>query len=221
MIAKQLITSHIIPLKRTDTGVFALAQMDEARLSHLPVVDGDEFIGVISDKEIQAVDEPEYEIGQFKILLTRAFVAEEQHVYEVLKLFSSLNLTMLPVVSEANQYVGAIILPTLVNVLAEMVGIQNPGGVIVLEINDKDYSLAEIVQLIESNDAKILSCFVTSQPDSTKLEVTLKVNRIEIGPLLQAFFRLNYTVTASWSKEDLYHEGLQDRFDALMNYLNI
>ena len=90
-----------------------------------------------------------------------------------------------------------------------------------MEINDKDYNLIEIVQLVESNDTRILSCFVNSHPDSTILEVTIKVNRMEIGPLLQAFFRLNYTVTASWSKEDSYNEGLQDRFDALMNYLNI
>jgi acetoin utilization protein AcuB len=221
MIAKQLITSHVIPLRITDTGAFALIQMEEARLSHLPVVDGNEFIGIISDKEILAVDEPDREIGQCKIVPTKAFVNEEQHVYEVLKLFSSLNLTMLPVVDDANRYLGSIILPTIVLALADMVGIHNPGGIIVLEINDKDYNLTEIVQTVESNEAKILSCFVATYPDSTKLEVTIKVNRIEIGPLLQAFSRLNYHVSASWSKEDSYNEGLQDRFDALMNYLNI
>ena len=221
MIAKQLITSHVIPLKSTDTGVFALIQMEEARLSHLPIVDGKAFIGVISEMEILAVDEPEQEIGQYKITPIRAFVTGEQHVYDVFQMFSSLNLTMLPVVSDKNLYLGAILLPAVVHSLAEIVGINNPGGVIVLEINNKDYSLTEIVQIVESNDTKILSCFVTSHPDSTKLEVTIKVNRMEIGPLLQAFFRLNYLVTASWSKEDSYNEGLQDRFDALMNYLNI
>ena len=132
-----------------------------------------------------------------------------------------MNLTMLPVINDKNHYLGAIILPTVVNSMAEIVGIHNPGGVIVLEINDKDYSLTEIVQIVESNDAKILSCFVTSYPDSTKLEVTIKVNRMEIGPLLQAFFRFDYVVKASWSKENSYNEGLQDRFDALMNYLSI
>jgi acetoin utilization protein AcuB len=221
MIAKNLITSHVFPLKSTDTGAFALLQMEEARLSHLPIVNGTEFTGLISDKQILAFDEPEQEIGLYKNALTHAFVTEEQHVYEVLKMFSSLNLSLLPVVSDQKIYLGSIILPTVVQSLAEIIGIHNPGGVIVLEINDKDYSLTEIVKIVESNDAKILSCFVNSQPDSTKMEVTIKVNRIEIGPLLQSFFRLNYVVKASWSKEDSYNEGLQDRFDALMNYLNI
>jgi CBS domain-containing protein len=221
MTAKQLITSHVIPLKPTDTGVFALIQMEEARLSHLPVVDGTDLLGVISDKEILAEAEASHEIGQFKIILTRVFGTEDQHVYEVLKLFSQNNLSMLPVLSDKNRYLGAIIQPTLVQAVAEVMGVTNPGGVIVLEINEKDYNLAEIVQIVQSNDARILSCFVSSHPDSTKLELTIKVNRIEIGPLLQAFFRLNIVVTASWSKEDHYNEGLQDRFDALMNYLSI
>jgi acetoin utilization protein AcuB len=221
MIAKKLISTHVIPLKPSDTGAFALSQMDEARLAHLPVVKGGEYMGVISDKEILAVDEPDSEIGEFRITLDRTFVTEDQHIYEVLKMFSSLNLTLLPVVNEQNTYLGSIILQTVVQSLSEIIGIHNPGGVIVLEINDKDYNLAEIVQVVESNDAKILSCFVTSQTDSTQLEITVKVNRIEIGPLLQSFFRLNYHVKQSWSKEDSYNEGLQDRFDALMNYLNI
>jgi acetoin utilization protein AcuB len=221
MTAKQLITNDVFPVKPTDTGTVALIQMEEARLSHLPIVEGTTFMGVIADKEILSSDEPEREIGQFRNRLPGAFVTADQNIFDVLEMFSSMDLTMLPVVTDKNHYLGAIILPTVVHALADVVGIRTPGGVIVLEINDKDYCLADIVQVVESNGLKILSCFVSSIPDSTELEVTIKVNRLEIGPLLQSFFRLNYLVTASWSKEDTYNEGLQDRFDALMNYLNI
>ncbi|MFZ4521335.1 MAG: CBS domain-containing protein [Bacteroidales bacterium] len=221
MIAKQLVTGHVIPLKPTDTGLFALLQMEEARLSHLPIVDGANFIGVISEREIQVLDEQEDEIGHYNLTLPGAFIHEDQHLYKALELFSSLGLTMLPVVNEKMQYMGAIILSTVVEKLTGLIGLNEPGGVIVLEIGEKDLHLADLIQVVETNDAKILSCFVQSMPDSTKLEVTIKVNRMEIGPLLQSFFRLNYLVTASWSKEDSFHEGLQDRFDALMNYLNI
>jgi acetoin utilization protein AcuB len=221
MIAKELITSDVIPLKPSDTGAFALVQMEECGLDHLPVVEGKELVGVISNKDVHTFDEPELAISKHNLATNFASVASGQHFYEVLKLFSSLQLTMLPVVGENNIYLGAILLPSVIQSLAEMAGVSHPGGIIVLEINVKDYSLSEIVQIVESNDIKILSCFVTSQPDSTVLEVTIKVDRSEIAPLLQTFFRFNYTVKSSWSKEDSYHEGLQDRFDALMNYLNI
>ena len=221
MIAKQLLTDSVVPLKSTDTGTYAIAQMEEYRLSHLPIVDEQDFLGVISDKDIMTIYEPDRGIGSYKLSLNRAYVTEEQHFYEIIKTFSALNLTMLPVVNAKNQYLGVITLTTLVHHMADMAAIHNPGGIIVLEINDKDYSLAEIAQIVESNDAKILSLYVTSHPDSTKLEVTVKLNRIDIGPVLQTFFRYDYLVKASWSQEDAYTEGLQDRFDALMNYLSI
>ena len=221
MIAKQLITDLVVPLKAADTGVFAIAMMDECRLSHLPVVEDQDFLGVISDKDIMAMAEPEKPIGIEKSAFNHTNIDENQHIYEAVRVFSALNLTMLPVVNSKNHYIGAITLQSLVMHLAEMAAIQNPGGVIVLEINNKDYSIIEIGQIVESNDAKILSLYVTSNPDSTNMEVTIKVNRIDIGAILQTFDRYNYVVKARWSQEDAYSEGLQDRFDALMNYLSI
>ena len=116
---------------------------------------------------------------------------------------------------------GVITLTGLVQKLSAIASLINPGGIIVLEINQKDYLLTEIAGIVESNDAKILSLYITSHPDSTKLELTIKVNRVDIGAILQTFYRYNYTVKASWSKEDSFSDGLQDRFDSLMNYLNI
>ena len=221
MIAKHLITDSVIPLKPTDTGMFAIARMDECHLSHLPVVDDQNFLGLISDKELLALNDPENEIGTLKRSFDQANVEENQHIYEVIKAFTASDVTLMPVVNLKNQYIGAIILPTLVRYFSEMTAIRNPGGVIVLEINNKDYSIVEIAQIVESNDAKILSLYITSFPDSTKLEVTIKLNRIDIGTVLQTFYRYNYVVKATWSQENAYSEGLQDRFDALMNYLSI
>jgi predicted transcriptional regulator len=221
MTAKQLISGTIFPLKTSDTGMFAISQMEELRCSHLPVAEGAEFLGVISDTEIVSQQDSDLEIGTYRSCFIQAYVSENQHIYEVIKAFSTLHLSILPVLNDKNQYIGSISLPALVDQLGEVMALHQPGGIIVLEINDKDYNLPEIAQIVESNDTKILSLYLTSFPDSTKLEVTIKVNRIDIGPVLQTFFRFNYIVKASWSQEDVYSEGLQDRFDALMNYLSI
>ena len=124
-------------------------------------------------------------------------------------------------VNDRNHYLGVITLPTLAGYFARITSVDNPGGVIVLEVNEKDYSLSEIARIVESNDAKVLSLYLHSIPDSTKLAITLKLNRIDLGPVLQTFTRYNYIVMASFSDQDLYSEGLKDRFDSLMNYLNI
>lgn len=221
MIARELISTSITPLRTSDTGAFAISQMEEFRVSHLPIVNEVDFLGMISDTDILALNDPDEPVGNSRLSLTGAYVTEGQHIFDVMRVCDSLNLSVLPVLNDKNQYLGLITLPNLLTQLTAIMGIGNPGGIIVLEINDKDYTLTEIAHIVESNDAKILNLFVSSYPDSTKMDVTLKINRIDLSPVLQTFFRFNYTVKASWSHEDAYDEGLRDRFDALMNYLNI
>ena len=220
MVAHQLISSTVVALNPTDTGAFALGLMDELHVSQLPVVNGNEYLGLISDTDIYTLNILEEPVNSQKFLLSFIYIKESQHIYDVMKLFSSLHLSLLPVVDEKNQYAGCITLDNLVQQFANITAIDNPGGIIVLEINDKDYLLTEIVQIIESNDAKVLSMYITSHPDSTKLEVTLKINKIDVGPILQTFNRYDYVISASFT-EDTYTENLQDRYDSLMNYLNI
>lgn len=220
MVARQLISTAVGALNPSDTGAFALGLMDELNVSQLPVVNDKEYLGLISDTDIYTLNILEEPVSSQKFLLNFTYVKENQHIYDVMKLFSSLHLSLLPVVDEKNQYTGCITLPDLVQQFGGMTAIENPGGIIVLEINDKDYLLTEIVQIIESNDAKVLSMYISSHPESTKLEVTLKINKMDVGPILQTFNRYNYIISASFT-EDTYTENLQDRYDSLMNYLNI
>ncbi|MCX6286495.1 MAG: CBS domain-containing protein [Bacteroidetes bacterium] len=221
MIAKDLINDAVIALRPTDIGSDALGLMDELRVSHLPVVNELEFIGLISDSDIYNRGEFEEAVWDGKITLSRPYIYENQHVYDAMLMITEQHLTLLPVLNIKSQYLGVITLTGLVQKLSAITSLNNPGGIIVLEINQKDYLLTEIAGIVESNDSRILSLYITSHPDSTKLELTIKVNRVDIGAILQTFYRYNYTVKASWSKEDSFTEGLQDRYDSLMNYLNI
>lgn len=221
MTAKDLISETVISLRPTDIGSDALGLMDELRVSHMPVVNGMEFLGLISDSDIYNRGEFEEAVWDGKIALKRPYVLEDQHFYDVLLMIAEQKLTLLPVLNSKNHYLGVITLTDLVQKLSAITSLNNPGGIIVLEVNQKDYLLTEIAGIVESNDAKILSMYITSHPDSVKLEITLKVSSVDIGAILQTFYRYNYLVKASWSKEDSFTDGLQDRFDSLMNYLNI
>ncbi|HJN06150.1 MAG TPA: CBS domain-containing protein, partial [Bacteroidales bacterium] len=95
-----------------------------------------------------------------------------------------------------------------------------PGGVIVLEVSVNDYSLTEIANIVESNDAKVLSSYILSKVNSTKLEVIIKVSKLELGSILQTFERFGYQVNASF-EEDVDLDELKDNYDSLINYLNI
>jgi len=220
MLAKDLITDEIPPIKTSDTGLMIINWMDEFKVSHLPIVNNNEYLGLISDTDILDLNITDEELGKYKLSLMRPFVTENQHIYEVIKLFSNLKLTVLPVLDLNQNYVGLIPLTGLLQHFSVLAATREPGGIIMLEMNVLDYSLSQIAQIVESNDGKILSCYVNSVPDSTKIEVTLKITKEDISGILQTFYRYNYTVKASFHQSE-FSDDMKNRFDSFMNYINI
>jgi len=220
MYARELISEDIPPLKTSDTGERALAWMDEFRVSHLPIVNNVDFLGLISESDILDFNSASEPIGGHHLNRIRPYVFDYQHTYDVLKVMSSLKLSVIPVLNEQEQYLGLIHLSTLLHHFAEMASMKESGGLLVLELNIHDYSLSEIARIVESNDAKILSFYISSHIDSNKLELTVKINRTDLSPIIQTFNRYNYTIKASFHQSE-YVDDLKDRFDSFMSFLNI
>lgn len=220
MIAKDLISDTIMPLQTSDTGMTALNWMEEFKVSHLPIVNNKDFLGLISETDIYELNSYDEPLGNHPLSLKNPYVLETQHVYDIIKLVHELKLSLIPVINDKNHYVGSITLQCLTKYFARLAAVDNPGGIIVLEIGVRDFLLSEIARIVESNDAIILSLYVLMSPDSTKMEVTIKVNRMDISSLISTFERFNYTIKASFFKND-FDETLLDRYDSLMKFLDI
>lgn len=221
MVAKDLISEVIPSLKTSDLGQTALNWMEIFRVSHLPIVNNLDFLGLISDADIYDMNQPGEPIGNHAITLLKPYVLEEQHIFEVIGLASRLKLTVVPVLDGNNHFKGVITTADLVRHLAGISSIDQPGGIIVLELIERDYSLSQIAQIIESNNVKVLSMYITSPPESTKLEVTLKVNTGDLVSVVRTFERYNYEVKTWVSDNDSMDRFYSERFDLLMKYLNI
>ncbi len=220
MIAREIVSDEIPPLKKTDTAYKALQWMYEFQVTHLPIVEGDKFIGLLSEEAALDIKQPDTEIGKTEIKVVRQFVNENAHFFEVLRLASEQNLTVIPVLDDQENYVGIITNTKLVKAFTEMNSITEPGGILVLEVNSGDYSLGEIARIIESSNASIVCLYADHDPDSKKLNVTIKINSMELGGVIQAFERFNYTVKNVY-QEAGHTEFLKERLDSLMNYLDI
>jgi CBS domain-containing protein len=129
------------------------------------------------------------------------------------------NLSVVPVLDEEKQYQGVITNRKLLYTIAKSAAIQSIGGVIVLKMNNNDYSLTEISNIVESNNTKILSSYVTSTPESTKMELTLKLNTSDIVSIVKDLERFDYLITASY-KEDESDVDFLERYEQLMRFLN-
>lgn len=220
MLVSDLITDEIPPLKHTDTVELALDWMEQFKVSHLAVVKDRELIGLVSEHDLMDYNHPEETLEELKIPLLKPIIHSYQHTYDLLKIMMSFNLTLVPVLDDKEVYKGCITLKGLLSNIASMASVQNPGGVIVLEVNQADYSLTQIASIVEGNDSKILSVHVSSVPDSTKMEVTVKVNKEDLSRILQTFYRYNYTVKASFQNGD-FESSMKNRLDEFIHFLNI
>jgi CBS domain-containing protein len=194
--------------------------MDEFRVSHLPVVDGGIYYGLISDSLIYDSNQADLAVSELNLSSHRIYALESFHFYRVIQLLIEHKLSVVPVLDRSERYLGLTTISNLMNHLAKSASFSESGSVVVLEMNQFDYSLAQIAQIVESNDAKILSSYITSIKDSKLIEVTIKVNRKNIEPILQTFYRYDYTIKASFSEDD-FELDMRKRFEGLMKYLNI
>ncbi len=221
MQAKDLISDVVPAVQTTDSGAKALNWMEIFRISHLPIVDNDEFLGLISDNDIYDYNMADEPIGSHKLSLFRPFIMHDKHIYDVIDLVAKQKLSIIPVLNAKMKYLGIITLHDLVQHFSKLTAAQEPGAVMVLEMNHIDYSLAQISGIVEGNGAKILSSYIHTSDESTLLNVTIKLNTLDISAIRQTFERYDYTVKTSYSEEDKMKRLVEDRYEEFMNYLNI
>ncbi|MDY0201051.1 MAG: CBS domain-containing protein [Tenuifilaceae bacterium] len=220
MLAKEMISDVIPTLRTSDTGLSALNWMDIFKVSHLPIVNDKDFLGLVSESDIYDLNIPEEPLGNHQLSLVRPYLHEGQHILEAMEMVSKLKLSLVPVLDARKHYLGVITTTELVHHFADFAALKNPGGIIVLVLNHNDYSLAQIAQIVEGNDAKILGTFLTSSSDTTQIELSLKLNVTDLTSIIQTFNRYNYSVLGSYMKHDDEEDLLEDRYNLLMKYLN-
>jgi len=204
----------------SDTVQRALDRMTEFKLYHFPIVNESQFLGLVSEDELIEVRDHQAPIGSLSLTILNPFVFEDAHVYDVVRLFNQLQLSLVPVLDANKNYLGVVSINNLLSYTAETYAASEPGGIIVLEISNRNNSLAHMAQIVEADNAQILSSYVSSFPDSTRLEVTLKINKMELSGIIASFERYNYEIKAVFNNTP-NDDGSTDRFNSFMNYLNV
>lgn len=221
MISKDLMTSALTPMKVAETGADALFYMDDYKVSFMPVLEGETYLGLLSESDIFKLSDPDLPLADQKVPYKLVYVNDNQHVFDVIRVMSDEKVSILPVLDENKIYKGCISINSLTEQFGHFTAITSPGAIIILELNQNDYVLSQIAQLVESQDMKILSLFVSSESDSTKMELTIKLNKFEIQSLIKALTRYNYIIQATFTNDEKMVDDLLDRYNALMNYLKL
>jgi acetoin utilization protein AcuB len=219
MLCIELISNEIAPLKLTDTGLRALSLMEEFKVNQLPVIDGDKYVGLFSEDDIFNFNSPDETIAEYQIEYNTLKLFPHNHVFDALRLSVETNLSIIPIVDEEGNYIGCVSLKSLINNLSQIASVQDFGAILILEMQKRDYNLSQLAQIFESENIKILSLFIKSHPDSTTIDVIIKLNSAEINSSLRTLERYNYMVKHKFNTSDK-EDNLRDRYDLLMSYLD-
>ena len=219
MQASELISSSLTTLHPDDNGDRALSLMNELRVNHLAVVRNSFYLGILSEKEILSWTKTDEFIEEHLSELTAPSVIDSQHLYDIIQTVELNSLSVVPVLDEGKNYLGAITNRKLLYTIAKSTSVQSIGGMIVLQMKENDYSMSEIARIIESNNTKILSSYITSIPSAQIMELTLKLNKVDITAIVKDFERFDYTISASYNKFK-QEDNFLDRYESLMRFLN-
>ena len=219
MQASDLISQSLISLHPDDDGLRAISLMEELRVNHLPVVRNGFYLGILSEKEILNWDNEEEFIEEHLEEITAPSVIGTQHLFDIIEELEKFSLTVIPVLDEEKHYLGSITNRKLLYTIAKSTSIQSNGGVIVLRMNQNDYQMSEIARIVEDSNTKILSSYITSIPDALQIELTLKLNTMDINSIVKDLERFDYNVSASFNTEET-NDDFTDRYESLMRFLN-
>jgi CBS domain-containing protein len=219
MLNKELISTSIPSLKLTDSVFQAMELMTEFGVKQLPVVSDDKYVGLVFEDDLINLDDSA-ELESVSSHFSKVSVHGNMHFIEAVQTANDYHLTVVPVIEKENDFSGVIVAGDLLRHLGKITGASEPGGLLVLEMDQRNFSFAEISKLIETNDAQITQLNTSWDSGSDSFLVTIKINKFEISDIVATFQRYDYQVKYYFG-EELYENELKDNYDHLMNYLSI
>jgi acetoin utilization protein AcuB len=218
MLTRDLI-SNSIPFLRLDDRVYhALQLMNDYHVAHLPVVDQENYLGIISEEQLLHSDD-ENQLNQLVISDGGNAVQANDHFLKAIQIAVQNKLSIVPVVQE-KQLLGIATYNDLLRNASDFMSLNEPGALIVMEMEPKAYSFNEISRIVESNDAQITQLNTFSDPETGMLQVTIRISKMEVAGIVSTFQRYEYNVKYYFG-EELYENELRSNYDNLMHYLKI
>lgn len=218
MLTRDLISNSIPYLRLSDKVYHALQLMNDYHVAHLPVVEQDKYLGIISEEQLLQSDD-ENSINELQVTDGTTSVQANDHFLKAIQAAVIHKLSIVPVVEE-KQLLGIVTYNDLLRNASEFMSLNEPGALIVLELDSKHYSFTEINRIVESNDAQITQLNTYTDPETGIMQVTIRVSKLEVSDVISTFQRYEYNVKYYFG-EELYENELRNNFDNLMNYLKI
>jgi CBS domain-containing protein len=215
------LSSQTLPYLHLQDKVYqALQLMNDNQVTHLPIVDGEKYVGIISEDDLLLADNEHAPLTELQQSFANISVKSDEHFLKAIQVAADNGLSVVPIVDNDNDIAGAVAYSDLLKHASEFMSLKEPGGLIVVEMQSNQYSFSEISKIVETNDAQITQLNTFNNPETGMMRVTIRINKPDVSDVVAAFQRYEYEVKYYFG-EELYANELRSNYDNLMNYLKI
>lgn len=218
---KSILKTDFKPLEAGDLVVEVIDRMEVQRVKTLPVVDKttQKLVGQVKYAQLIDTDNSTM-ISDLKVD-EAVKVYKGQHIFEAARLMLQHELQLLPMVDKESTFLGIITKERVLESISEMLNLVESGSVITIELEPIDFSISEIVQIIETEGAKILGVTVEG-PNNGKqnFEISVKLNVKDTSRVTAALKRYDYAVLIE-SESTVFGNDLEHRADELLKYIDM
>jgi len=207
-------------VQHTESVATALAIMEDEQLSHLPVVEGNTYLGLVSKKALYEVMDDSTALQQLAWPLPRPAVKPTDHFLAAIQVMGEQSLTLVPVVTDQQELIAIISVHELTTAVGKFLGLQEGGALLVLEKEAQHYTASEVAKLVESNDAQLVQLNTVVNAQTGIIQLTIRLNKYEVSDIIATFQRYDYTVRF-YVGEEQYANELKSNYDHLIHYLKI
>ncbi|MFD2785935.1 CBS domain-containing protein [Hymenobacter rubripertinctus] len=222
ILAEDLLNQLVPPLKVTDSMEKAARWLEEFHVGQLPVLENRLYRGLITESDLIDQEGTDGLLGSLQLGFADVHVQHDQHFYNIIELAVQNKIQLVPVLDDQHEYLGVVTVSDTLAAFGRVPVASGQQGILVLAMEERDYSLTQISRYVEENNAKIMSAHVAQdEHDPYRIRLTLKLNTPNIARIIATLERFGYSITAQFSGAGEPSEDEQQRYDALLRYLNV
>lgn len=221
LVTKSILKADFKPLQAGNKIREALDLLEDHKIQTLPVVDKttQKLIGQVHAHQL-------FEAGDDALISDLEIdemvkIYEGHHIFEAARLLILYELTVLPMVDKDLTFLGVVTKDQVFEHISQMLNVAQDGSIITIELDPIDFSISEIVQIIETEGAKILGLAVEGpREERSNFEVSIKLNMKDISRVTAALKRYDYTILIE-SESTVFGDDLEHRADELLKYIDM
>ncbi|HET7874386.1 MAG TPA: CBS and ACT domain-containing protein [Methylomirabilota bacterium] len=210
MLVQDVMQTELLTITPETTLPEAIKLVQRRGVRHLPVVEGQTLVGIVSDRDLKrampsgatslSAQELNYlldrvQVGEF-MTRTVITVAPIFPVEEAARLMVSEKISALPV-TDGERLVGIVTETDVLALFARAMGALEPSSRLDVVMDDQPGALGRVVQAVEGSGAVISSIMTLETPSGVK-EAVIRIATINPRQAIRALEAGGYTVRQPW-----------------------